>query len=277
MTATVDVPPVPRTAAGRLRWALADAWTLTLRGLQHWVRQPLQIIAGLAFNIMLVVLFGYLFGGAMVIPGGGNYREFLMPGMFVMAMAFGIAETMVNVTTDADRGITDRFRSMPMASSAVVAGRALDDLLYSSAGLAVLLGFGLLVGWRWHGSAAAALAAVGLLLLLRFAVLWVGIYLGLVIRGAGAAAAVQTLLFPFTMITSTFAPPETMPAWLGAVAEWNPLSATVAATRDLFGNPGIGGGSFVAEHALLLAVVWPLVIVAVFLPLSVRRDRRLIR
>jgi ABC-2 type transport system permease protein len=273
---TVNTPAVTRTPLDRLRWAAADAWTLTVRGLQQWVRQPTQVVAGLAFMIMLVVLFGYLFGGAMSVPGG-NYMEFLMPGMFAMTMVFGIGETMVAVTTDADKGVTDRFRSMPMAQSAVVVGRSVTDILYSSVGLTIMVATGLVVGWRWRSGAGEALAAVGLLLLLRFAVQWVGIYLGLVIKGAGAAAAVQTLLYPFAMVTNTFAAPETMPAWLGAAAAWNPLSSTISATRELFGNPGWGGESWLAQHAVLMAIVWPLLLTAVFLPLSVWRYRRLSR
>jgi ABC-type polysaccharide/polyol phosphate export permease len=276
MSAIVDAT-IPRGWADRLRWAVADALTITRRALSHWARQPTQVVAGLLFPVVLVLLFGYLFGGSMAVPGGGDYRAYLMPGMFVMTMAFGIGETMVNVTTDADRGVTDRFRSMPMAPSAVVVGRSLADMLYSSAALVVMIGCGLVVGWRWNGGAGAAAAAVGLLLLLRFSVLWIGIYLGLVVRGAGAAAAVQTLLFPLTMITNTFAAPETMPAWLGAIAAWNPLSATVTATRALFANPGAAGGGWAAEHALALAVVWPVVIVALFAPLAVARYRRLSR
>jgi ABC-2 type transport system permease protein len=274
---TTTAPVLPRTGAGRLRWAVVDAWTITRRALSHWARQPTQVIAGLLFPVMLVLLFGYLFGGSMAVPGGGDYREYLMPGMFVMTMAFGIGETMVNVTTDADRGVTDRFRSMPMAPSAVVVGRSLADMLYSAAALAVMIGCGLVVGWRWHEGVGKAALAVGLLLLLRFSVLWVGIYLGLVVRSAGGAAAVQTLLFPLTMVTNTFAEPGTMPAWLGALAAWNPLSATVSATRELFGNPGWGGDAWIAQHAPAMAVVWPLLIVALFLPLAVRRYQRLSR
>jgi ABC-2 type transport system permease protein len=274
---TTIAPAIPRTLTERLRWTIADTWTLTLRGLNHWRRQPLQIIAGMAFMIMLVVLFAFLFGGAMTVPGSGNYLEFLMPGMFVMTMAFGVGETMVAVTTDADRGVTDRFRSMPMASSAVVLGRSITDMLYASLGLAVMIACGLVLGWRWHSGPAEALMAIGLLLLLRFAVLWVGIFLGLAIPGAAAVNAVWSLLFPFTMVTNTFAPTETMPLWLGTLAEWNPLSATVYATRELFANPGFGGESFVAQHAMLLAVVWPVLLIAIFLPLSVRLYRRLSR
>ena len=265
----------PRT--GGLGWALADTWTLTLRGIHHWVRQPLAVIAGLGFMIMLVVLFGYLFGGAMNVPGGGSYLEFLMPGMFVMTMAFGIGETMAYMAADAERGVTDRFRSMPMASSAVVIGRSITDMIYATVGLSVMIVTGLIMGWRWHGSPAETAAAIGLLLLLRFAMVWVGVFLGLVVPGPSAVNAVWTLLFPFTMVTVTFAASETMPPWLGFIAEWNPLSATVYATRELFGNPGAGGTSWVAENAVLMAVVWPVVIIGIFLPLAVHRYRNLSR
>jgi ABC-2 type transport system permease protein len=263
--------------ASSVRWTVADTWTLTLRGLQYWRREPIQIVAGLGFMIMLVVLFAFLFGGAMIVPGGGPYIEFLMPGMFVMTMAFGTGETMIAVTQDADRGVTDRFRSMPMSPLAVLLGRGISDMLYAGLGLAVMIACGLILGWRWHSGPAEVAAAIGLLLLLRFAVLWAGMFMGLVFTGAAALAIVQTVMFPFTMVTNTFAPTDTMPVWLGTLAEWNPLSATVTATRELFGNPGVGGESFVATHAQALAVLWPLVIVAVFLPLAVRRYRRLDR
>ena len=118
-------------------------------------------------------------------------------------------------------------------------------MLYASLGLTVMIITGLVLGWRWHTGPAEFAAAIGLLLLLRFAMLWAGMFLGLIFTGAAAIAIVQTVLFPVTMVTNTFAPTETMPVWLGTIAEWNPLSATVTATRDLFGNPGSGGTSFV--------------------------------
>src|SRR5690606_7747841 len=143
MTATtptaIAVPESPDTMLSRLRWLAADTWTLTLRGINHWIRQPLTIIGGLGFMIMLVALYGFLFGGAMRVPGGGSYMEFLLPGMFVMTMAFGIGETMTGVSVDAERGVTVRFRSMPMSSSAVVLGRSITDMLYSVVGLAVMI------------------------------------------------------------------------------------------------------------------------------------------
>lgn len=260
-----------------LRWAAADGWTVTHRDLAHWRRQPAQVVVGLLFPVMLMLMMGYLFGGAMSVPGDGNYREFLLPGMFAMTMAFGIEATMVAVSTDVSRGVTDRFRSMPMAPSAVVVGRSLADMLHSAVGLAVMIGCGAAVGWRWHRGVALALAAVALLLLLRFALLWLGIYLGLLVRSPESVVAVQILIWPISFLSNVFVAPETMPSWLGAVSACNPLSATVAATRELFGNPGWGGDSWIAQHSVLLAVAWPVLLIAIFFPLSVRRYRRLSR
>ncbi|TDV52275.1 ABC transporter permease [Actinophytocola oryzae] len=261
-----------------MKWAFADGLTMTRRDVLHWVRDPGPVIVGLLFPVLMVVMFGYLFGGAMAVPGGGDgYREFVLPGMFAMTMAFGLETTMIAVSTDATKGVTDRFRSMPMAPSAVVTGRAGADMLNSVLGLAVIMAAGLLVGWRAHNGLLPVLAAVGLLLLLRFALLWLGIYLGLVIRGPESAMIVQILVWPVSFLANTFVAPDTMPGWLGTAADWNPLSSTVAATRELFGNPSWGGGSWAAEHALLMAVVWPVVIIAVFFPLSVRRFQGLNR
>jgi ABC-2 type transport system permease protein len=275
----IAAPPVtPRSFADRLRWVAIDSWTITRRDLIHWIAQPTQIIAALAYPISFVLLFGYVFGSAMTVEGGGDYREFLMPGLFAQTMAFGIGASMAAVTADVAKGVTDRFRSMPMSQSAVVIGRSSADLLGSLTDLGSLIACALVVGWSWHNGLGNALQAVGLLLLLRFAFLWIGIYLGLVAPTQEALTALWTALFPFTMITSAFASPEQMPAWLGTIAEWNPLSATITATRELFGNPGVNAsGSWIAENAMLMSVVWPVVIVAVFLPLSVWRYRRLSR
>jgi ABC-2 type transport system permease protein len=264
-------------SGGRLRWAIADGWTVTRRDLLHWARQPGPVIVGLLFPVLMVLMFGFLFGGAMTVPGGGDYLDFLLPGMFAMTMVFGLEATMIAINTDASKGVTDRFRSMPMAPSAVVVGRCTADMLNSAASLAVMLGCGVLVGWRAHGSVGATVAAVGLLLLLRFALLWVGIYLGLLIGNPEGVAAVQILVWPAGFLANTFAPPSTMPGWLGTIAEWNPLSSPVAAVRDLFGNPSGGGDSWIASNATLMAVVWPVVLVAIFFPLSVRRYQRLSR
>ncbi|WP_104481228.1 ABC transporter permease [Actinokineospora auranticolor] len=271
----MTVPVAPHENRAGLRWTLTDAWTLTRRNLAHWSRNPAVLLTSLAFNVLIVLMFGFLFGGAMVVPGGGGYREFLMPGMFAMTMVFGISMTTTAVATDLERGVTDRFRSMPMAPAAALIGRAVADLLFAVVTLVTMMLLGLAIGWRATGSPGAALGAAGLILWLRFALVWVGIYLGLVLRGQEAVAGVQILEFPLGFLSGAFVAPATMPAWLGAVAEWNPLSSTVQATRELFGNPGWGGESWIAGHAPLMAVVWPLALVAVFLPLAVRQYRSL--
>ncbi|WP_329521321.1 ABC transporter permease [Spirillospora sp. NBC_01491] len=274
---TVSVPEPPGTLPGRLRRAAADGRTLTARALAHWARRPGEVAVGLLFPVVLVLMMGYLFGGQMTVPGGGSYREFIMPGMFAMTMLFGLETTFAAVATDAAKGVTDRFRAMPMASSAIVVGRGAADLIHSAAALTVMTGCGLLIGWRWHDGPGGALAGLGLLLLLRFALLWVGVYLGLVANGPESLVAVQILVWPVGFLSSAMVAPSTMPGWLGTAAEWNPLSATVTACRELFGGAGAGGGSWASGHSVALAVAWPLLITAVFFPLAVRRHRRLSR
>ena len=260
-------------------WAIRDTWVIMRRDLAHWARQPGAVVANtLVFPVMIVLMFGYLLGGAMTVPGGGGYRDFLMPGMFAMTMVFGIGATLSAVSADAARGVTDRFRSMPMAASAVVAGRAAADMLSSAAALAVLTGCGFAVGWHPRRGAARAIAALGLLLLLRFAFVWIGIYLGLrYYASPETVTAVRTLEFPIGFLGNPFVPIATMPAWLGAIALWNPLSSTVSAARELFGDPVGANASWITDHAILMAVAWPLFLIAVFFPLSVRRYRRLSR
>ncbi|SNS45378.1 ABC transporter efflux protein, DrrB family [Actinomadura meyerae] len=255
-----------------MRWAVADGWTLTGRALAHWRRQPGQIAMGLLFPVMVVLMMGYLFGGQMDVPGGGSYRAFIVPGMFALTMAFGVEETFVRVAGDAAKGVTDRFRAMPMSPSAAVVGRATADMIHSVAALAVMAACGVLIGWRVEDGAVAALAGFGLLLLLRFSLIWLGVYLGLSAKGPESVAAVQILVWPIGFLSSALVAPDTMPGWLGAIAEWNPMSATVTACRELFGSP-VTGDSWAARHSLLMALVWPLVIAAVFAPLSVRRYR----
>lgn len=262
------------TLGARVRWAVTDALTVAGRDVAHWRRQPAAVLVGALFPVLLLLMFVYLLGGGMVVPGGGDYRDFLVPGMLALAMVFGVEATMTAVVTDTARGITDRFRSLPMAPSAVVAGRCLADMLSSVVGLAVLVAAALVIGWRPAGLG-PALAALGLLLLLRLAFLWIGIYLGLLTRDPGAVMAVQILVWPFAFLSNAFVAASAMPGWLSTIAEWNPVAGTVTAVRELFGAPVGSGGGWATEHALLLAVLWPVVLTVVFAALSVRRFQAL--
>ncbi len=279
---TTTTPPTPAIAAppglrDRRSNPLREGALIAGRDLLHWVREPWGFVFGLAFNLMLVLMFGFLFGGAIEVPGEGDYIAFLLPGMFALAMLFGLESTMTAMAEDSKRGITDRFRSLPIASASVALGRSLADLANSVVGLAVLMIGGLLIGWRPTTGPAEIALGVVLLLWLRFALLWVGIFLGLRFRGTGATTAVQVLIWPIGFLSTVFVSAETMPGWLGVIAEWNPVSATATAARELFGNPtGVTSG-WLAEYAVLAASVWPLVITLVFLPLAASAYRGLRR
>lgn len=259
---------------GRAYWVLADCWNVVRRGLTHYQRQPINIAWQLGFPILSVLLYGYVFGSAMQVPGGGDYRDFLMPGMFVMTMAFGFINTATLVVYDSTKGVIDRFRSMPMAPSAVVAGRGVTDLIVACAELTILMLTAVAMGWRPDGGF-GFLGAFALLLWLRFALIWLGVWLGLLVPNPEAAGGLFAVAFPLTMISSIFVAPQLMPDWLGHVAAWNPISSTAAATRELFGTPVGSGDSWVEQHALLMAAVWPLVLTLIFVPLAVRRFQKL--
>ncbi|WAZ23199.1 ABC transporter permease [Streptomyces cinnabarinus] len=248
-------------------YALTDSWTMTRRELAHWARQPVQLIVGLVFPVMLLLMFGYLIGGGRDVRG--DYIDYLVPGMLALTMAFGLEGTMIAVTQDLNKGVIDRFRSMPMSNGAVLVGRSVADMLQSAVGLAVMIGVGYALGWRANGSAGGFLGAVGLLLLFRFAMLWIGIHLAMVAGKPEMVQAVQILVWPVGFLSNAFAPADSMPDWLGTVVEWNPMSQTATAVRELFGTPGGEAGH------IWPAVLWPLVLLAVFFPLAVRRFGRL--
>lgn len=281
MTATNTNTVTPFTAdrvdRDRRPNALREGWLIAGRDVLHWVREPWGIVFGLLFNIMLILMFGFLFGGAIEVPGGGDYVQFLLPGMFALTMLFGLESTMTSMAEDAKRGITDRFRALPISSAAVATGRAIADLASSTLSLAVLMVGGVLVGWRPTTGPTEIALGVVLLLWFRFSLLWLGIFLGLAFRGTGATSAIQVLVWPIGFLSTVFVSAETMPKWLGTIAEWNPVSATATAARELFGNPtGVTDG-WLSEHAVLAASAWPLAITLVFAPLAAAAYRGLRR
>jgi ABC-2 type transport system permease protein len=262
-----------------LRHAVTDGLLIAGRNLRRVPRIPELAIFAIIQSIIFVLLFAFVFGGAIPLPGGGSYREFLMPGIFVQTVFFASVVTAVGMTDDLNKGLLDRFRSLPMARSAVLSGRALSDLVYNLGILIVLMLSGLMVGWRVHSGILEFLAGVGLMLMVTFAMSWIGILIGLHVPTVEVANMLGfTLIFPLTFLSNIFVPPETLPSWLQPVAEWNPCSVLTAALRDLWGNPNpyIANG-FPAEHPILLTVLWTIVLLAIFGPLGVRSYRRMSR
>ncbi len=273
--------PEDETALERMSWAIRDCWTIVVQEFTHLIRQPSTFAWQLGMPVIMVLMFVYVFGSAMDVTGEGagvGYVDFAMPGMFAMTMAFGFMNTAFEVTQNKEKGFMDRFRSMPMSSSAVVTGRGVADVIHASIDLLVIVALALVIGWRPEGSPAETLFALGLLLWLRLALIFVGIYLGLLIRNTEAAGNLFAVAFPLGFISSVFAPPDMMPGWLGAVAAWNPVSSTANAIRELFHTPGIEvfqTSYWIDGVPIAGAVAWPIVVMAVFLPLAVRQYRNL--
>lgn len=253
---------------------LRQSTVLTGRTFAHWRAQPGPFLVNLLFPVLVLVMMGGLLGGA--ISGSvGEYFQFAVPGVLAVAMLFGLESTMMAITTDATTTITDRFRSLPITSASVLVGRASADMTASVLGLMVTMAAGLALGWRPGGGVGALAAAFALLLWFRFALLWVGILIGLKAKGPEVVTATQILVWPISLLSTVFIDPATMPHWLGVVAAWNPISATATAVRDLFGSPAITTGAWPSEHALLLAIAFPAIITAALAPLAPRTYRTL--
>ncbi len=264
---------------GGFRGALRDGLIVMWRNLKRIPRIPELAIFAILQSIMFVLLFAFVFGGAIPLPDGGNYKEFLMPGIFAQTIAFASATTTVGMTDDMAKGIIDRFRSLPMARSAVLTGRTLSDVIYNAGLLIVLMLSGLAVGWVVRTGPAEFLAGVGLLLLFAFAMSWIGVWLGLSVPTVEVAQQVGfTVLFPITFVSNVFVPTQTLPDWLRPIAEWNPVSTLTASIRNLWGNPNpFAAEGLPAEQPILLTLIWIAVILAVFVPLGVRRYRMISR
>jgi ABC-2 type transport system permease protein len=276
---SLPLPAPPSGRMDRVRWTLVDGVTVVWRNLVQLKSQPGELIGALVFPAVMIVLFGYVFGSAIKVPGGGDYREYLLPGLFAMTTFFSIITTMLSVATDASKGVMDRFRSMPMARSAVPFGQTGGDLLIGMVGTVMMVGCGLAVGWRIHHGIVSALAAFGLLLLLRYSLSWVGVFFGLLVKNDETADQMTPLIFPLSMLSNSYVPTAGMPVWLRTIADWNPVSAAVAALRSLFGNPGAPTGhvALPLRYPVAATLFWSAVLLVVFVPLSVRRYRTLNR
>jgi ABC transporter DrrB family efflux protein len=260
-------PPSPRA----LRSAATDAAVVTARNLRHFIRQPQLLIFSTIQPIMFVLLFVYVFGGAVSgsLPHGVKYVDFLLPGIFVQSVTFRATQTAIGLAEDLERGVIDRFRSMPMARSAVLLGRTLADLLRNVLIIGLMIGVGYLVGFRFHAGVLNALASVGFVASFGFALSWIFAFVALTVRGAEAAqSAGFVVVFPLVFASSVFVPVSTMPDWLQTFAKASPVTLTADVARSY----ALTGG---APSSLGEGAAWIGALLAVFIPLCVWRYRRM--
>ncbi|MEJ6761576.1 MAG: ABC transporter permease [Candidatus Planktophila sp.] len=257
--------------------AINDVAIITRRQLLLLSRVPEVLIFSTIQPVMFVLLFRYVFGGSIATGQPGGYVQLLMPGIFVQTVAFTLAGTASGLAEDMKKGLIDRFRSLPISQSALVVGRTLGDSLLNIVVLAVMGTAGYIVGWR----PSSGFASIGLgfifLLFFGYALSWVGVLVGLSAKDARVVQNVSFIVtFPLTFLSNAFAPTTGMPRALQYFAEWNPVSTMVAACRQLFGLEnqfGATAGSFPSEHPLITSLFYMFVIMAIFIPLSVRKYR----
>ncbi|HTW13849.1 MAG TPA: ABC transporter permease [Nocardioides sp.] len=257
------------------RTVLSDCLVVAQRNLIKVKRVPDLLVFTTLSPIMFVLLFAYVFAGAIGgSAGGGAYREFLIAGIFAQTVVFGATITGAALATDIRTGIIDRFRSLPMAPGAVLAGRTLSDVLNNVLVLGVMSLTGLVVGWRIHTSPGSALRGYLLLLVFAYAISWIMAWIGMLVPSPEVVNnAAFIVIFPLTFIANTFVPLQTLPAPLRTFAEWNPVSTATQAARELFGNlnplaPAQDQPSWALAHAATYTLVWSVAILAVFVPLA---------
>ncbi len=260
-------PVVAEGFAARLRWGLADTLVIAKRSLLRVPRSPELLLGFTIQPVMFVLLFRYVFGGAISTPGV-SYVDFLLPGILVQSIAFGSTVTGVGIADDLQRGITDRFRSLPMARSAVLAGRTIADIATNIFQVIVMVIVGYAVGFRFSTSVPDVAAGLLLLILVGFAFSWVSAVIGMGVSSVEAAQQASFIwLFPLTFVSSAFVPPDTMPEPLQTFADINPFTLWVDSLRHLFvGTP--------IDNQLWQGLIWAIGLVAVFAPVAVRRYRR---
>jgi ABC-2 type transport system permease protein/oleandomycin transport system permease protein len=264
-TATTHADLKPPTGR-RLRWAFSDAFVLAGRTLKHIPRNPDLLIFATIQPVMFVLLFRYVFGGA-IDTGSVSYVNYLMAGIFVQTVMFGSVMTGIGLAEDLQRGLVERFRTLPMAPSAVLTGRTIADLGRNLITVAIMFAVGLAVGFRPAGNPLRWVAAILLLLLVSYAISWIAALIGLMVNSVEAAQSAGFIwMFPLTFASSAFVQTGSMPAWLQTFSKNQPVTHFVDATRALLIDKPLG-------NSLWLSVLWCAGILAVFVPLAVRRYR----
>jgi ABC-2 type transport system permease protein len=273
---TVATIPTPIPTRSAFASGVVDAYNATRRYLIRGRRQPDIIFGSVLFPVIFVVLFGYVFGSSISVPGG-NYHSYLMSGLFAQSTLFASSQVAVAVATDMNEGVIDRFKTLPIARSSILIGRSISTIILGLPSLAVMIVCALAVGWRPENGLFNAFLGFLLIEVFAFALCWLGILIGLIAKSSQAADVIASVpVFLLGFISNVFVDTSKMPVWLRVFADWNPVSAVVAAGRNLFGN-SIGpppAGVWSLEHPEITTIVLGVIIIAIFLPLSVRRYSR---
>ena len=270
-TQTAKETTAPRPTFG---WLITDSLAVSRRHLLKITRVPESLFFALIQPVMFVLLFAFVFGGAIDVgPGGAQaYREYLIPGILAQTVMFAVAGITVGITEDASKGIMDRFRSLPMRPGAVLTGHTLASLLQNILVISILSITGLAVGWRIHNGFSDAALAYLMFATFAYAITWVGAWIGLHMPNSEVAGtAGLAWIFPFTFASNIFTPVATMPGWLQPFVLWNPVSSLALAARQLFGNPTpLLGDSFPERYPVQLSFAYSFLLLAIFAPLAVR-------
>lgn len=279
--ASISLSPAVRPVTNpfdRLRRATLGSWLILRTNIFHFLAQPGEIVGMIAMPIIFIVLFGYVFGSAIKIPGVENYREYLMPGIFGQIAIFTMAAAAVGMSELKEKGQIDRFRWLPMARSAVLVGQTFYQLLNTLVGVLVMSLCALVTGWRIHTDVPHAIAGYAILTLFAFAVNFVGTYVGLLVSSSKMADTVMmSITMPLSFLANTFVSLDGLPGWLQPIANWNPLTPVVAAMRQLFGNASTivpANQPWTLQHPIEASLIWSIAIIAFAVPLAVWKYRR---
>jgi ABC-2 type transport system permease protein len=259
---TPHASPVPTS----LLWILSDSWEMTRRMMLHFWRIPYTLIFTAMQPIMFALLFRYVFGGSFDVPG--DYVDFLMPGVFAMAVGFGAITTAIGISADMQSGAIDRFRSLPMSRAAFLIGHTTADLLRGSAVVLIVVAIGFLIGFDFHTSWGEFIGGIGVILAFSYALIWASALIGIISPNAQTAEGIVfTALFPLTFASSAFTTTDSMPDWLRVFTEHQPFSVAVDACRALM----LGGDT---TQPVTTALIWIAAMVVVFVPVAVYRYQR---
>jgi ABC-2 type transport system permease protein len=273
-TSVGELPPLPQSSRPA-RQLISDSAVIARRSLAHIRQIPEKLIDVTVQPLMFVLLFAFVFGGVIDVPGG-SYRSYLIGGILVQTLTFGIIGPATSMATDLGEGILDRFRSLPMMRPAFLLGHLAAELAASFLAVTVMVVSGLIVGWRIQSDVPHALAGFALLALLAVTMLWLGTLLGVLARSPDVVTGIAFLIvFPLTFIAATFVPVSGLPSGLRQFAEYNPISCWAAAIRHLFGNPTATPlhAAWPLEHAVLASVIWCVVLIAALVPATLRAYR----